>query len=109
MTSMPTRALARLVALSAVLLALTWVPQADARAARITLALPSSAEAAALVTATGRAGVPRGRQVVVQALIGGRWRRLATAVVSRHRFRATFIAPDIDGVLAVRAVLHRRR
>jgi alpha-tubulin suppressor-like RCC1 family protein len=109
-TQMPTRSLTRLVPLLAVLLGLAGAAQADARTARLSLSLPSSANAGAVVRASGRAaGVPRGRRIVLQGLIGRRWHSVGSARVSHGRFKVPFIAPNVAGVLSVRAILRRRR
>jgi alpha-tubulin suppressor-like RCC1 family protein len=107
---MPTRSLTRLVPLLAVLLGLAGAAQADARTARLSLSLASSANAGAAVRASGRAaGVPRGRRIVLQGLIGRRWRSVGSGSVSHGKFRVLFIAPNVAGVLRVRAILRRRR
>jgi alpha-tubulin suppressor-like RCC1 family protein len=94
----------------AVFLGLAGASQADARTARLSLSLPSSANAGSVVRASGRvAGVPGGRRIVLQGLIARRWRSLGSARVSHGRFRVPFIAPNVAGVLSVRAILPRRR
>jgi alpha-tubulin suppressor-like RCC1 family protein len=91
-------------------LTLAAAPQAEARAKRISLSLPPSANAGARVAATGRvAGVRRGRRVFVQTLRGRRWRTLGSAAVAHRKFKVVFIAPNLPGVLIVRAVVYRHR
>jgi alpha-tubulin suppressor-like RCC1 family protein len=98
------------VLFAAAALLLAAGPPAQARARRISLSLPSSADTGARVLATGRvAGVGRGRRVFVQALHGRRWRTLGSATVSRAKFKVVFVAPNLPGLLIVRAVLYRHR
>jgi alpha-tubulin suppressor-like RCC1 family protein len=100
------RLLPLLCAAAALLLAAA--PPAEARARRISLSLPSSATTGVRVLATGRVtGVRRGGRVFVQGLRGRRWRTLGSAPLSRRKFKVVFTAPNLPGILIVRAVLYR--
>jgi alpha-tubulin suppressor-like RCC1 family protein len=100
--------MAALTAVAAALL-LAAAPQADARARRISLSVPSSVITGTRVAATGRvAGVSRGRRVSIQRLRSKRWSTLASGAVTHRKFKVVFIAPHRPGIVIVRAVLYRR-
>ncbi|MCW2971692.1 MAG: repeat-containing protein [Solirubrobacterales bacterium] len=96
-----------LTAVVAVLL-LAVAPPAEARARRISLSVPSSVNVGARVVATGTlARRSRGRRVSIQRLRGRRWSTLHTGAVAHRKFRVVFTAPNVPGILTVRAVLYR--
>lgn len=100
--------LAVLTAVVAVLL-LAVAPPAEARARRISLSVPSTASVGARVVATGTlARRSRGRRVSIQRLRGRRWSTLTTGRVAHRKFKVAFTAPNLPGVMTVRAVLYRR-
>ena len=87
--------LIRLVPIATIVLALSAVPQADARSKRLSLSLPASATGGARVTASGRVpGRSPGRRVVLQVRSRKRWRKLGRAVPSRGRYKVVFTAPN---------------
>ena len=84
-------------------------PAAQARARRVSLALPKAVNTGARVVATGRVSRgARGRRLLIQALHHRRWTTLGRGAVSHRGFRVHFTAPGHPGVLIVRAVLYRR-
>jgi alpha-tubulin suppressor-like RCC1 family protein len=102
--------LIRLVPIAAIALALSAVPQADARSKHLSLSLPAVANGGARVTASGRVpGRSPGRRVVLQVRSRKRWRKLGRAVPSHGSYKVVFTAPNRAGVLIVRAVLYRHR
>ncbi|MCW3026580.1 MAG: repeat-containing protein [Solirubrobacterales bacterium] len=87
---------------------LAVAPPAEARARRVSLSVPSSANVGARVVATGTlARRSRGRRVAIQRLRGRRWSTLHAGAVAHRKFRVVFTAPNIPGILTVRAVLYR--
>jgi alpha-tubulin suppressor-like RCC1 family protein len=87
---------------------LALAPPVEARARRVSLSVPSSANVGARVVATGTlARRSRGRRVAIQRLRGRRWSTLHAGAVAHRKFRVVFTAPSVPAILTVRAVLYR--
>src|SRR3954470_14120261 len=77
---------------------------------RVSLLASPNAEGGTRIRVSGRVtGERRARRVVIEELAGRRWRALLRPVVHRGRFNAVLVAPNLDEVLTVRALVRRRR
>src|SRR3954451_23080624 len=64
---------------------------------RVSLLAPTNAEGGTRIRVSGRVtGERRARRVVIEELVGRRWRALLRPVVHRGRFNAVLVAPNLD-------------